>query len=262
MPNLEIDDQFLDVDFPSFEEYVFGDLGAPDEGIFGSYEDTFGVMSDAEVREAIEKADDAGGMMDRLVTRIFDQKRTSSCTCNAVGQAHECTQAEQFGKSEVVHVSSMSLYKQITNSDSGSNIGRAGKALADVGILPLTNPENTARFEHTMENANWNERMPRGWEKTANMLRSHEWFAVKTPEGARSALCRGDGGVVGRDGHAIYYSRLMWDDRKGFIYKYPNSWKDTWGDKGYGYDSESKCVSASRYFLALRSVRATPEHLK
>lgn len=237
-------------------EYTFGDHGAPeDEAVFGgAYEDTFGVLSESQVREAVEKADEDGGMMDRLVTRTYNQLRTSSCTTNAAGQAHEITQAEQFGMDAVVHMSAMSLYQQITDRDAGSNIGRAFDTMNKVGFLPLTNPENQARFEHTMQNAVWSERPKSGWQKTAAKFRSHEFYIVKTIEGFRSALCNGDPCVGGRDGHAICYPRLMWDDRKGFIYKYKNSWGD-WGDNGFGYDSESKGVAASRYVVALRTVR-------
>lgn len=261
MPTLEIDDRFLDLEFHRQPEFVFGDTGAPDEGIFGSYEDTPFMLTEGQVEDAVMKAAEQGGMMRRLVTRIYDQLRTSSCTCNAILQGHELTQAEQFGMDEVVHMAAMSLYRQITNRDAGSNIGRAMETLAKVGALPLSNEANKARFEHTMENAVWSERFPKGWEKTAAKFRAHEYYIVKTVEGFRSALCNGDPCIGGRDGHAVCYDDLLLDKGK-FIYVYANSWNLRWGDKGHGFDSESKGIAASRYIVAIRSVRTTPEHLK
>jgi hypothetical protein len=39
-----------------------------------------------------------------------------------------------------------------------------------------------------------------------------------------------------RDGHCILGMRPVWDESKGWVVKYANSW-GVWGDEGYGYDT-------------------------
>lgn len=256
----DFDDRWLDLDFDKQPEFTFGDLGAPDEGLFGSYEDKYGVLSDAEIREAVEKADAEGGMMEGLTTRTHNQKQEGSCTCNALGLLHEIIQCEQSGDDSVIDVSPISLYKRVARSaSSGSNIGEAAGELKSRGILPLDNAENKARFDHTMPHTGFSTPFPKGWEETAIKLAIDEYTVVKTPEGFRSALVRRDPCVGGRDGHAICYVRLMWENGR-WVYKYKNSW-GKWGDVfgvddyGYGYDSESKGVAASRYIVVGRTSR-------
>ena len=252
-------DEFLDVDFTKNPAFVGGDLGAPADGEFGSYEKKFGVLSDREIREAIEAQDAMGGSFDLMVTRCYHQKKEKSCTCNAIAQLREIAQAEEVGKENVVHLSALSLYQQVTDRDDGSNIGQANKAMREVGILPLDNAENKARYAHTMPNTGFGMRYPKGWKTTAAMLRSDEAFSVDSFEGFCSALLRGPL-VGGRDGHAICYVRLRWQNGM-YVADYINSWNDTWGRKhpitglgGFGTDSQNM-IKEARYASGVRSTR-------
>lgn len=252
----DFDDRYIDVDFPDFEEFTYGDLGDPEDGIFGaSYEDVVPTLTDKQVREAIEAQQESGGW-EKLVSRIFDQWKEGSCTCNATAQQHEITQAKTYGIDNVIHLSSISLYKQVAESaSSGSNIGRAGKAMQQVGILPLDDAANKEKFEHTMPNVGFSKSYPNGWKETAAKLRSDEYRVVTTWEGFKTALLLGPL-VGGRDGHAICYTRLGYDVKKGqYFADYVNSWTAKWGNGGYGRDYESKIKAAARQATALRTIR-------
>lgn len=251
---MDIDDRFVDVDFPDDPNFTFGDTGTPMFADYGpSYEELYGVLSDAEIRDAVKASDDAGGALDLLVVNIFNQGKEGSCVANAYAQAHQVVQAKQFGKDKVIRLSAMSLYKRIGRSaSSGANIGDGYEEVDERGILPLDNAENKAKFKHTHPATGFSKPLPQGWEETAKLFAGHEGHHVKSVAGLKSAIVSGFPVVVGRDGHSIMYSRLM---QKGGedVFKYPNSWGD-WGDEGYGYDTESKYRKSATSCWALRSV--------
>lgn len=252
---MNINNAFVDVDFPADPNFVFGDMGAPPSFMdFGpSYEDKFGVMSENEIREAVKKSDDAGGSLDLLVVNIFNQGREGSCVANAYSQAHQIVQAEQFGKDKVVKLSAISLYKQIGSSpSSGANVGNGFNKVNSVGILPLDTPENRSAFKHVMPATGFYEKYPNGWQETAKLFRGHEGHKITSIQGLKSALCSGHPVVVGRSGHSICYTRLMIKGRDTVV-KYANSWGN-WGDNGFGYDSESMIRQSASYCFAIRSV--------
>lgn len=252
----DFDDRALDVDFERDERYVFGDLGAR---VFGleTFEQRFGVLSDAEIEECIDAADAAGGSLDLLISRIMNQRQEGSCASNATAQAVEVIQCKEHGPEGVILVSPISLYKRVArNAQSGSVISDNWDELNKRGILPLDTPENRARFgDHVMPHTGFNTPFPRGWEETAARLKGLEAWPISTVSGMYTAWAKGYPVVVGRDGHAILYVRLMRDARRRRVFKYANSWNDDWGDKGFGYDSESKFTQSARWAFALRAMR-------
>jgi hypothetical protein len=56
-------------------------------------------------------------------------------------------------------------------------------------------------------------------------------------------------GVVGRSRHAINYIYLTFDSRGNFMVCYSNSWSTSWGDKGFGFDSESVVRNLTLYVV-------------
>lgn len=246
-----INDQFLDVDFEKCPEFVFGDKGAR---TFGkpSYEQRFGTLTPREIEEAIDATDAIGGSFDLLPIRTYNQKQEGSCASNATGWAMEATQFKQYGK--VIELSPIHLYKRVARTDNGSVISDNWDEIERRGILPLDTPVNRLEFDHVMPHTGFNLPMPGGWESTAIKFAGLEAWPINTLDGLYTAMCSGFPCVVGRDGHAIVYGRLMRSSGRK-VAKYKNSWGQ-WGEDGWGYDSESKINAAARWAFALRAVRA------
>jgi hypothetical protein len=250
----EIDDAFLDVDFRKHPRYIFGAIETPHFGDWQSYEDVEGVLTDAEIDEAIERMDAEGGGGDDFVTRIYDQDGEGSCVANACSQANEIVQCKQFGKGRVVHLSAISLYKRIGRSpSSGAVVSDGLDEMVKRGVLPLDNEANRARFgEKVMPNCGFRERYPDGWEDTAKLFRVERYAVVRSVSGLLSALCKQHPVVVGRQGHSICYCRPMRKSGRRVV-KYANSWGG-WGDGGFGYDSEGQIRQSSGWAFAVLSV--------
>ena len=258
---IDINPEFVDVDFEAFfddphNEFTRGDLG---ELCFDSMGDAYenvrkkAVLSDKQIRSAIDKINAAEGGLDRLVTRIYNQKKEGSCVANACAQAHEINQALQVGKDKVIHLSAISLYKRIGRSaSSGAMVSNGIKEMKSRGILPLNNAANKKAFDVTMPNTGFSTRFPNNWEATGAMFTGLEVTPIRSLGGLLSALCDMHPVIVGREGHSICYTRPMWQKNR-YLVKYANSWGN-WGDEGFGYDSLSQIKKSAKYAFALRSV--------
>lgn len=251
-----INSDVLDVDFRKCPEFVPGDLGVQTMLCGQTFEERFGVLSDREINEAIDAQEEAGGFLDLLVTRIFDQGQEGSCTFNAGAQAHQIVQAQQYGVDAVVQMSAISGYKQIgRTAQSGAFISDVWRALESTGFLPLDTPENRAVYgDHVMPNTGFSRPFPANWQHTAKKFCGLERTPITTLQGLKTAGLKHPV-IVGRQGHAITYARLMRDRNGRHVWKYPNSWSQLWGDGGYGYDSESLIREAVQAAFALRAVR-------
>jgi hypothetical protein len=276
---------WVDCDFASDPRFVMGDTSEPtfegeaDEAnpIRGppanDDEPTFGQVAEADLDQADEEPvfeaavpiipreqwpthisaiDAAGGGLDLLVTRIYDQGREGSCTSNATCQSHEILQNAQYGPHRVVHLSAISLYKRVGSSPmSGSSVSANLRELRSRGALPVE--PCGGLFPHCMSNTGFSQRYPSGWEATAKLFKGGEYFEIRSYEGFITALLRGYPVVYGRQGHAICAVRPV--IRNGRLYvKYANSWHHSWGDHGFGYDSESQIRQGAQWAFALRSV--------
>ena len=264
---MHVDDRWLDLDFTKQPEYMFGAKDAAPLRGYTAYEDSFEVLSSAEIDAGIDRLSEIGGGADRLVTRIYDQNGEGSCVANACGQAMEITLARQFGKDAVTHLAAISLYKRIGRSpSSGASVADGLDELVERGILPLDNEANRARFgQHVMPNIGYSTRYPEGWQDTALNFRIDEYYIVRSVAGMMTALCNGFPVVVGRQGHSICYVRPFRDGGKRLVY-YANSWGN-WGQglgdfrRGFGVDTERQIGQSSSWAFAVRSV-VTPKHLR
>ena len=262
---LVIDEQFVDVDFEKDPLFTFGDLGdTPFDRVFGeAYEDVNTIMSESELREAAEKQKEDGGA-EQLVCRVYNQKQEGSCVANASSQAHEICQAKTYGKENVIHLSAISLYKQIGRSpQSGATISGGFKGIKEIGVLPLDNPENRAKFgDQVMPNTGWLTPYPSNWKDTAKHFQILEANVINSMAGLLTSLARQQPVVVGRSGHSICYVCLVWDN--GWKVLYVNSWGQ-WGqgagdfDSGFGFDTTGKIQASSRWAYSVRTVRARQE---
>jgi hypothetical protein len=252
--SIEIDDRFIDVDFSKQPEFVPGDLGLGDSATFcGYFEDSEEIYDDARIDREIELLDAAGGGADQLVTRIYDQGREGACVANAFGQASEVIQALQHGRDRVVPLSAMSLYKRIGRSaSSGAMVSDGIKEMLANGILPLDTPKNRELFAAVMANTGWSNPFPPNWKDTAKLFRVDEYQIARTTRGMLTALCKQFPAVIGRERHSICYLRPMRRNGRRVV-KYANSWHERWGDRGFGYDTESQFNQSAKYAVIVRT---------
>lgn len=260
---MPIDPKFVDVDLTKDPNYNKGDTTPCKAGgmdlftlpgmLF--YEEVMPVYPESEWQKLVEEMDTGGGTgLDRLVSRIFNQKNEGSCVANCWGQICEILQAVQFGLENVVQVSAMSLYRRIgSGPNSGANIDDARQEMLTRGILPRDSEANKARGFVTHPETGWSNRLPTDWEAFAVNLRIVENYIVRSVQGLVSALINGHPVGVGRAGHSINYLRPQYDGRN-LLVKYANSWHESWGDKGFGYDSLRYIQSSAGYAIAARSL--------
>ncbi len=252
----DIDDEFVDVDFTKDERFVFGDRGRNPSKLFCAVaDDEVPLIPENQWRTEAETLAGMGGGLDRLVVNVFDQGSEGSCVGNATTQCHQVMQAAQFGKANVVKLSAISLYKRIGSSpNSGAMVDDALEEIQSRGIVPLDTPENRAKFGNAvMPPRGFNTPLPHNWQEVAKQFRSDERLIIQSESALFSCLFRGFPVVVGRAGHSILYLRPIWSGSKWLI-KYVNSWRDDWGDHGFGYDSVSLFRESARWAFALRSI--------
>lgn len=200
--------------------------------------------------------------LDSQVQRIMDQGQEGSCASNASAQCMEVLFHLAFGTDGYVPLSAMSLYKRVASGpNSGSTIDGNLRELQRRGILPLSTPENRAKYKATMPHTGWSTPMPNNWEETAALFKAVEWFDVASFDGLATALFLGCPVCYGRTGHAICGVRMI-KQSGGYVIRYANSWGN-WGDNGYGYDTESAVSRAISSYgaWALRSVTTSDASL-
>lgn len=269
MPDFTINDRWLDVDFADEMQRLGiarGDNGCATFGDYPRYQDNVQVLSEAVIREAVERVAAADRSNCDLVRRVRDQSREGSCVGQAGTAGIEVVQTEQLGKDRSVLIGSQSLYKQIGRSpSSGATISDCLRALTQTGCLPLDTPENRERFNgHVMPDVGFNTRWPSGWQSTAALFRISEYFAIRSVQELKTALVSGHPVIVGREGHSILYLDLLYRNGR-YVVKYVNSWSLRWGDGhgefsgGFGYDSESQIRKSASWAFAIRGVKAPAE---
>jgi hypothetical protein len=255
----EEDDSVVDVYFPDDPNYVFGDLGTALCGEYLEFEGTEDLMSDEEIEACIAKMEAEGGGLDELVTDILNQKNEGSCVGNAVTQALMVILHKQYGKTRGIRLSAISIYKQIGRSaGSGAMVSDAMTAVEKTGILPLDTPENREKFgDHVMPATGFSTRFPDGWKETAAKFRGFEFLVIRSVAALLTALCKGYPVVAGREGHSICYLRPMRRNGRRVV-KFANSWNETWGDEGFGYDTENQFRKSASWAFAIRAA-VSPE---
>lgn len=192
---------------------------------------------------------------------VADGLGVHNCVGNAATQAQQIVQAKQFGKDKVTQLSASSLYQLIGRSPgSGAMVSDAYDELQKVGVVPLDNAENRARFgDVVMPHTGFYTKRPKGCEAVAANFRIDEGFVVRTYEGLLTAGVKGDPAVVGRAGHSITHLRPTKKDGRRYQL-YVNSWSENWGfglagfKGGFGLDSESYARSSAGWAFVIRSV--------
>jgi hypothetical protein len=262
MSVVNYDPEFIDVDFEKQPNYVGGAID-PSDYTFGDnsdYSKQYGEMSPKEIDKAIRTISEKDSGLHWLVPSILDQKQEGACTADAIIGAHHTKQAEQHGLGSVMLLSAISLYQRIARSaQSGSSPSDGMKELENRGAIPLDTPENRKRFGNiVMPNTGFSHRPPADWEPVAKKFCSMEWHVVKSIEGLMTALINRDPVVVGRQGHAIYYTTpIIHKGEWGAVY--PNSW-GKWGMSmgahtyGFGIDTLKQIKLSAKWAYVLRSV--------
>lgn len=267
MSLITIPARFLDVDgVPSTDPQNFGCLPRDDAfaSTFASFSDNIELIPRSQWKDLCAIQGEANKA---FVKKIKNQGQEGTCASNATTQAAEIIWNKQFGLDNWVEFSPIAVYRWIASSPrTGSNIGANLRQLTQVGALPVAKDENRdflkrAGLDSTdvLTPTGYYQTFPDGWKTTAAHFQAMEAFDIDSFEAFATALLKGFPVVYGRSGHAITGARLVWDESKSiFAVEYANSW-GPWGDKGYGYDSESylKRAGGSYGAFALRAMKVT-----
>jgi len=187
--------------------------------------------------------------------RWTNQSPTHECTCHALIQNAEiCLNRTRLGAGREVWLSPLSVYAEANPRQwGGSYMQRTLNIAAHRGILPEYNgPEGVGSqremFEHTLNCSSGNKspwggpwvplnRFPSGWKTTARKFRPVEIVNPRSHEEIICLLLHGVAVSVGRSGHAIPYTQVVW--RNGRLHaKYADSYEI------HRYDSERMIRSA------------------
>ncbi len=167
------------------------------------------------------------------VKQVKNQNGEGSCSSNAAASCLEIVR--QVAGLPFIELSAMSIYKRVGSSAmGGSGIDENLLAISRDGVLPVTGTEG---FEHTHPRIGFSKPLPPGWKKTGALFRLVEWMDVPDFKSFVTALFKGFaigyGVRWGRRGHAITGVQVIRPNRN-FEIEFLNSWKASWGDKGFG----------------------------
>jgi hypothetical protein len=185
-----------------------------------------------------------------IAAPIVSQGREGSCVGFACKNALENTIIRRFGRRNWRQLSGVSLYKRIGRSaSSGAYIPNGIQETRDKGVLPVNSTENARQYIHTHPDTGFSRALPTGWTQTASLFRASAVATCRGMDEIASALLGGFTGVVGRQRHAINYQYLTFDSRGNFFVCYGNSWSVSWGQEGFGFDSERTASSLTMYVI-------------
>lgn len=181
-------------------------------------------------------------LAEKYVAKIKRQK-IGSCASHSSTSCLEYVTAKSVGAENVTLLSPLSVFKFVGSRHGGSTLDANMRRISQVGVLPLDTPENREKYgDHVWPENQWSGSLPSGWESTAAKFKFTEWNEIGSFDELFSALLQWKPVYYGRAGHAIYAVRPMKKDGQ-YVLKYANSW-GSWGDNGYGYDTE-RYVSGS-----------------
>lgn len=258
--------QYVDVDFPTVarkHRRMMGmnprleNAGYAGLPLLGDHMD---VIPESQWKELIDLKNSSGGMVRPFIRYVHDQNGEPSCVSNAFAGAHEAKQVELMGAGLLTVLAPISLYRRVGSPRSGSSLTSNMREMLELGILPLDNEANKAKYQHTSPHNGYGKRPPTGWETTANLFRNGEWLDIESWAEMVTALLNGHPVIYARSGHCILAIGLSY--RSGSLYlEYLNSWGD-WGAPlnehfgyGVGFDSLRVAKSASYGAMALVSIQ-------
>lgn len=233
---------------------------------FPVYEGEFDIIPRAQWDDLIEQQN----WLDDMVAKIKNQKSEGTCAANATNGGFETIWNNTLGLENWIEFSPIATYRWIApGPDTGSVIGDNLRQIMTVGTLPVDSPESRAALtqmglnpNHVLQATGYYQTFPEGWKDTAAHFRVAEAWDTASFDGLVTAILRRFPVIYGRAGHAICGVRVV--KRNGvYTIKYANSW-GVWGDKGFGYDSESyisRAISSYGAF-AIRAIKMTDSVLK
>ena len=189
------------------------------------------------------------------IQQIVSQGREGSCVGFSITQGIETTLTRRYGKRHWVDLSGVSLYTRIGRSaSSGAYIPDGIKEATADGVLPVDSAENKSKYDHTHPRTGFRNRLPSGWESTGRMFRITKAAKAQGRDMIASALIKNRIGIVGRQRHAIPYIGLAFRGNDPLAC-YANSWSASWGDSGFGYDTERTFRNLVMYVILEVSTR-------
>ncbi len=163
--------------------------------------------------------------------RFTNQNPTHECTCHALAQCFEAAwHAQRLGEGHPIAVSQISIYAEANPRQwGGAGCQQVLGIAMRRGFLPEPIRGQKDLFQHTLHgtcgrgnNDNSSGRwvavrnFPEGWETTAQHLKPTEVINPRTFDQVICCLLRGRAVGVGRSGHSIPYTHVVW--RNGQIY--------------------------------------------
>ena len=173
----------------------------------------------------------------RTTAEIYSQGRTSACVGFGSAQAVETACTRAYGLANRVALSGMSVYDQIGRTlMSGAYIPDGMNFCQEFGPLPIDTPANRAKYPVCFPGLDYRWSRPSAWKDTAKLFRVTKAAKAQGAEMIASALLKKRCGIVGRSSHCVPYVYLDFSGNSP-VACYANSW-GSWGDAGFGYDSE------------------------
>lgn len=203
----------------------------------------------------------AGTWVDDLVVRSKIRRRFqqfNSCSAETTGNAGEALQIIQGG--DVCLLSSLATYNRVRGGrDQGASIDAVCRDVTRFGMMPLKDGDNGG-----YDDAAWGLSPPRSWQWDSDLASKHrirEFFDAPTFDSFFSGLLRGYLGAIGvwwsgggpvfrgGGGHSILACRPV---RHGgeYGFEFQNSHGLSYGNKGFGYCSESAATAGINTFGA------------
>ena len=198
----------------------------------------------------------------KTTKQIYSQGRTSACVGFGCGQWVETFATRLFGGGYHTPLAGMDVYSDISRTlMSGAYVPDGVHRVAMIGVLPLRTSETSEEYSVTYPGLDYKWRRPSGWEKVAAKFKVTRWAKCSGAEEVASALLNGFPLVLGRSRHCIPYVYLDFNGNSPMAV-YANSWSESWGDDGFGADSERTFGNVTCYAvldLAIRPEIEIPE---
>jgi len=254
----EINDRFVNVDFTKDPNYSAGFNGFGDTSNCLSFGDTgIDILPKDRWQEIADRLQSMRASLSYLIKKPKNQKNEGSCVGNGWAQGFQIKLFQQFGI--WIELSAISLYNRIGSSpNSGAMVVDGLRELQSRGIVPEDNEENRAKYAVVMPPTGFSRQMPKGWEEPASRFKVLEAFTCRGVAEVVTCLLNGLPVIVGRDGHCIVYTAVVFKNGRLYI-EYCNSWGE-WGQAagnlpyGFGYDTGSTIERAAGEAFAIRSV--------
>ena len=184
------------------------------------------LIPESDWQNKAQENDKYGTWPEDYSNRFTNQNPTHECTCHALTQGFEIAwNRQRKGKGDPVFVSPLSIYAEANPGQWGGATmqGTVGIAIRR-GFLPDKLTPGAERFRHTLigtcgrgnatqSNGSWTpvSQFPSGWQETAKHLRALEVINPTSYQQIVSLVLHGICVCVGRSGHAIPYTRVVWD---------------------------------------------------